>query len=40
MVLWYMILKETEISNLRLVFKAVFDEVPIDEIKEYLVYAS
>ena len=40
MVLWYMILKETEISNLRLVFKAAFDEVPIDEIKEYLVYAS
>jgi len=40
MVLWYLLLKETEIRNLRLVFKAVYDEVPIEDIKEYLVYAS
>jgi vacuolar-type H+-ATPase subunit C/Vma6 len=40
MVLWYMVLKETEIRNLRLIFKAVFDEIPIEDIKEYLVYAS
>jgi vacuolar-type H+-ATPase subunit C/Vma6 len=40
MVLWYIVLKEIEITNLRLVFKAVFDEIPIEDIKEYLVYAS
>ena len=40
MVLWYMVLKEIEIRNLRLVFKAALDEVPVEDIKEYLVYAS
>jgi V/A-type H+-transporting ATPase subunit C len=40
MVLWYMSLKEIEIRNLRLVFKVAFDDVPVEDIKEYLVYAS
>jgi V/A-type H+/Na+-transporting ATPase subunit C len=40
MVLWYMSLKEIEIRNLRIVFKAAFDDIPVEDIKEYLVYAS
>ncbi|MEJ2738986.1 MAG: V-type ATPase subunit [Dehalococcoidia bacterium] len=40
MIVWYMVLKEIEIRNLRLVFKAAFDDVPVEDIKEYLVYAS
>jgi vacuolar-type H+-ATPase subunit C/Vma6 len=34
---WYLILKEVEIRNLRLVFKAIVDGVPIQEVKDYLV---
>ncbi|MFC1950140.1 V-type ATPase subunit [Chloroflexota bacterium] len=37
---WYLILKEVEIRNLRLVLKATFDNVPIEEIKNYLVFSS
>ena len=34
---WYLILKEVEIRNLRLVLKAIVDAVPVQEIKDYLV---
>jgi vacuolar-type H+-ATPase subunit C/Vma6 len=34
---WYLILKEIEIRNLRLVFKAIVDGVPVQEIRNYLV---
>ena len=34
---WYLILKEVEIRNLRLVLKAIGDGVPVQEIKNYLV---
>jgi len=40
MVLWYLILKEIEVRNLRLILKAVFDTKPIEEIRNYLVLAS
>jgi len=34
---WYLILKEVEIRNLRLILKTIFDGVPVQEIKNYLV---
>ena len=34
---WYLIIKEVEIRNLRLVLKMIVDGMPVDEIKEYLV---
>ena len=34
---WYLILKEVEIRNLRLVLKAVADGIPVQEIRDYLV---
>ena len=34
---WYLILKEVEIRNLRLVLKAILDGVTVQEIKNYLV---
>jgi len=34
---WYLILKEVEIRNLRLVLKTIIDGVPVQEIKNYLV---
>ena len=37
---WYLIVKEVEIRNLRLVLKATFDNIPVEEIKDYLVFAS
>lgn len=37
MIVWYLILKETEVRNLRLVIRALFDNVPLEEIKDYLV---
>jgi len=40
MVVWYLILEETEIRNLRLILKATFDNVPVEEIRNYLVLAS
>lgn len=36
-VAWYLILKEVEVRNLRLVLKAIVDGVPVQEIKDYLV---
>jgi vacuolar-type H+-ATPase subunit C/Vma6 len=40
MIAWYLILKEMEIRNLRLISKAVFDNIPLAEIKNYLVLAA
>lgn len=40
MAVWYFIVKETELRNLRLILKAVFDNITVDEIKDYLVMAS
>jgi len=37
MIAWYLILKEVEIRNLRLILKAMFDNIPIEEIRNYLV---
>jgi vacuolar-type H+-ATPase subunit C/Vma6 len=34
---WYIVLKEVEIRNLRLVLKAILDGVPVQEVKNYLV---
>ena len=39
-VAWYLIVKEIEIRNLRLVLKATFDNIPVEEIKDYLVFSS
>jgi len=35
---WYLVLKETEIRNLRIVFRAIYDNVSVEEIKKYLVF--
>ena len=40
MVVWYLILEETEIRNLRLILKAMFDNIPAEEIRNYLVLPS
>lgn len=40
MIAWYLILKEVEIRNLRLTLKAMFDNIPIEEIRNYLVFPS
>lgn len=40
MMLYYLILKEAEIRNLRLILKAIFDGIPLGETKDYLVLAS
>ncbi len=34
---WYLILKEVEIRNLRLILKAMFDNIPVEEIRNCLV---
>jgi vacuolar-type H+-ATPase subunit C/Vma6 len=34
---WYLILKEVEIRNLRLILKAIVDGIPVQEIKDFLV---
>lgn len=39
-IIWYLILKEIEIRNLRLILKAVFDTISPEEIKDYLVLSS
>jgi vacuolar-type H+-ATPase subunit C/Vma6 len=39
-IVWYLILKETEIKNLRLIFKAAFDGRLAEEIKDSLVITS
>ncbi len=33
---WYLVLKEIELRNLRLVLKAIYDGVAVDEVKRYL----
>jgi vacuolar-type H+-ATPase subunit C/Vma6 len=38
--LWYLIVKELEIRNARLIFKTLMDGVPLSEIRDYLVTAS
>ncbi|MFC1860647.1 V-type ATPase subunit [Chloroflexota bacterium] len=40
MIAWYLILKEVEVRNLRLILKATFDNIPVEEIKDYLVMPS
>jgi len=37
---WYLILKEIEIRNLRLILKAMIDNLPLEEIRDYLVLSS
>ncbi|HEY94841.1 MAG TPA: V-type ATPase subunit [Dehalococcoidia bacterium] len=38
-IIWYVILKEIEIRNIRLILKAVMDNVQLEEIRNYLVTA-
>jgi len=40
MLIWYLILEENEIRNLRLILKAMFDNIPVEEIRNYLVLPS
>jgi len=37
---WYLVLKELEVRNLRLILKAISDDVPFEKIKDYLVLPS
>ena len=37
---WYLIIKEVEVKNLRLVLKAIFDKIPVSEIEGYLLFSS
>jgi vacuolar-type H+-ATPase subunit C/Vma6 len=39
MIVWYLVLKELEVRNLRLVLKATFDNIAVDAIKDYLVFS-
>ncbi len=39
MIVWYLTVKEVEIKNVRLVLKAAFDNIPVEEIKGYLVFS-
>ncbi|MDY6907020.1 MAG: V-type ATPase subunit [Chloroflexota bacterium] len=40
MALYYLVLKEAEIRNMRLILKAMSDGIPVDETRNYLVLAS
>ncbi|MCD6452930.1 MAG: V-type ATPase subunit [Dehalococcoidales bacterium] len=40
MVVWFLIVKEVEIRNLRLILKAAADNLPLGEIKDYLVFSE
>ena len=40
MIVWYLILEENEARNLRLIIKAMFDNIPVEEIRNYLVLPS
>jgi len=40
MIAWYLILNETEVRNLRLISKAVLDNIPVAGRKDYLVLAA
>ena len=37
MITWYLILKELEIRNFRLTLKAMFDNIPVEEIRNHMV---
>ncbi len=37
---WYLVIKEIEVRNLRLILKAAFDSISLEEIKDYLVLSS
>jgi len=37
LIIWYIILKEIEVRNMRMIFRAIFDKVPIEQIRDYLV---
>jgi V/A-type H+/Na+-transporting ATPase subunit C len=37
---WYLVLKELEVRNVRLILKAISDDVPYEKIKDYLVLSS
>ncbi len=39
MILWHLIAKETEVRNLRLLFKAAFDGLPIARIRGYMLFS-
>jgi vacuolar-type H+-ATPase subunit C/Vma6 len=38
-IIWYVILKEIEVRNIRLILKAVMDNIQLEEIRNYLVMA-
>ena len=38
-IVWYVILKEIEVRNVRLILKAVMDNIQLEEIRGYLVMA-
>lgn len=40
MIAWYLIVKEIEMRNVRLILRGVIDRVPLDEIREFLVLPS
>lgn len=40
LITWYLVLKELEVRNLRLILKAISDDVPYEKIKDYLVLPS
>ncbi|MFC2070654.1 V-type ATPase subunit [Chloroflexota bacterium] len=37
---WYLVIKEIEVRNLRLILKTTFDSISVEEIKDYLVLSS
>jgi vacuolar-type H+-ATPase subunit C/Vma6 len=40
MIAWYLIIKEIEIRNVRIILKAVYDNISVEEIRNYLVLPS
>lgn len=40
MIAWYLFIKEIEMRNLRLILKAMIDNLPLEEIRDYLVLSS
>ena len=38
--LWYLIIKELEIRNLRMIFKVLYDGVPVEGIRDFMVIAT
>ncbi len=39
-IVWYLTVKEAEMRNIRIICKAVFDKVSVDEVKDYMVTIS